>query len=70
MGDADLDFGRGVSPGVQVTASPRSTDKSKSKSGTVRLLCSSEGPETPASSPSSCGGGGSSGTKLCEAFVG
>lgn len=67
-GDGDLDFGRDASPGVRATVSPRSTDTSRSASGTMRLSCSSGGTWTFVSSPSSCGGGGgSTDTKLCEA---
>ena len=74
MGDADMDFGRGMSSGVRAIASPRSTDASRSLSATARLLGSSAAAlETSMSSPSSRGGGGGGGSgcaKLCEATVG
>ena len=72
MGDGNLDFGRGMSVGVRAIASPRSTDASRSLSGTARLLSSSAAAlETSVSCPSSRGGGGGSDrAKLCEATVG
>jgi hypothetical protein len=71
MGDVDLDFGRDLGVGSRATASPRSTDTSKSPSDTARLVSSAEKLGVSVSPPSSCGGGGRGlKLKLCVASVG
>jgi hypothetical protein len=68
-GDVDLDVGRGVSADVRATTSPRSTDTSRSPSGTVRLPGSSGRFEALVSS-SSAGRVGRIDAKWGEASVG
>ena len=52
MGDVDLDFDRGVGMGAWATASPRSTNTSKSPSNTPRLVGSTGRLSISVSSPS------------------
>jgi hypothetical protein len=65
----DLEFDRGVGVGAWATASPRSTDAPKSPSNIVHLVSSTERLGISVSSPSSGGGGSSSGITLWIASV-